>query len=106
MHDGHGTAANSTLEQLARENAQLRTALQTRIVIEQAKGILTERYQLSIEEAFELLRYSTRSHRLEIHALAGAVIHNRESPPEIEHGLRRQERWRRSPVATTGERLD
>jgi AmiR/NasT family two-component response regulator len=62
---------------------QLEHALRTRIVIEQAKGVLAERFALDIEEAFELLRRAARSHRMKIHTLASQVVQSRETPPEI-----------------------
>jgi AmiR/NasT family two-component response regulator len=69
------------------ENSQLRTALTSRIVIEQAKGILSERFDLKLDEAFELLRRSARSSRCRIHELATDVTARRETPPEIERLL-------------------
>jgi hypothetical protein len=58
---------------LRRENEQLRTALATRIVIEQAKGMLAERFEIHVDEAFERLRHQARSHRMKLHVLAAAV---------------------------------
>ena len=72
--------ASSLLEQ----NAQLRTALESRIVIEQAKGVLAERFGLGVDEAFGILRRSARNHRMSIHALAAQVVASRRTPPEIE----------------------
>lgn len=63
--------------------AQLEQALRTRIVIEQAKGILAERFELDVEEAFALLRSAARSHRMKIHALAAEVVESRETPRAI-----------------------
>jgi GAF domain-containing protein len=40
----------------------LRTALTSRVVVEQAKGFLRERLDVSVEDAFELLRSYARSH--------------------------------------------
>jgi AmiR/NasT family two-component response regulator len=72
------------LRVLERENQQLRRALASRIVIEQAKGILAERFRLDLETSFELLRGAARSHRLRIHELAAAVTTAPTTPEEIE----------------------
>lgn len=54
--------------------AQLQHALDSRIVIEQAKGVLSERLRISIDEAFELLRGAARSNRVKVHELARAIV--------------------------------
>jgi AmiR/NasT family two-component response regulator len=69
---------------LLEQNGQLRTALHSRIVIEQAKGVLAERFDLDVDEAFGILRRAARNNRTSIHALAGRVVATRETPPEIE----------------------
>jgi GAF domain-containing protein len=51
----------------------LRTALTSRVRIEQAKSILAERYGVSIDEAFELLRTHARSHHLRLTEVASGV---------------------------------
>ena len=61
-------------EALRRENDQLRTALATRIVIEQAKGMLAQRFDLDVDEAFERLRREARNRRMKLHVLAAAVV--------------------------------
>ena len=71
------------LQRLRVENAQLTQALESRIVIEQAKGVLRERYGLSLDAAFELLRHAARSNRMNIHALASKVVSTPETPPEF-----------------------
>jgi hypothetical protein len=90
-HDGHPVLVPPDevwrLELLERENAQLREALSSRIVIEQAKGVLAERYRLELVQAFELLRGAARSNRMPIHALATAVTTGRNTPAEIEAAL-------------------
>ena len=54
--------------------AQLQTALVSRLVIEQAKGMLAERHGLAIEEAFLVLRRVARSARQTIHEVAAEVV--------------------------------
>jgi AmiR/NasT family two-component response regulator len=63
--------------------AQLQTALDTRVVIEQAKGILAERHGLELDEAFQLLRRAARSNRLKIRELAARIRPGCETPPEL-----------------------
>src|SRR3989442_1484019 len=68
---------------LADENAHLQRALDSRVVIEQAKGVLAERFAVDVHEAFRLLRVSARSNRIQLHDLAARVVESRETPPEI-----------------------
>lgn len=66
------------LEALRTENDQLRTALLTRIVIEQAKGMVAERLDVEVDAAFERLRREARNRRMKLHALAAAVVAREE----------------------------
>jgi hypothetical protein len=78
------TSALVALVDLLRErNLQLERALESRIVIEQAKGVLVERLSLSPNEAFEILRRAARTQRRRIHLLAAEVIASRETPAVI-----------------------
>ena len=52
---------------------QLQHALNSRIVIEQAKGVLAERLHLPIEDAFAVLRGYARDNNLKLAAVADAV---------------------------------
>jgi transcriptional regulator with GAF, ATPase, and Fis domain len=54
--------------------AQLQTALVTRVVIEQAKGILAERGALTIDDAFQVLRKYARDHNLRLHDVARGIV--------------------------------
>lgn len=56
-----------------READQLQTALHSRVAIEQAKGILAEHGDLSMDDAFQALRAYSRNHNLTLHATARAV---------------------------------
>src|SRR5436190_17312713 len=86
-----------------RERAtQLQAALDSRVVIEQAKGMLRERLGLSAEGAFELLRAAARSHRVKLSCLAADVVSSFATPepivriiglhPEIFEVMSREER--------------
>lgn len=70
---------------LARRAAQLQEALDSRIVIEQAKGVLAERYAISADEAFVLLRSAARFNRVKLHTLAAEVVSSRTTPAAFEH---------------------
>lgn len=72
------------------ERAQLRRALESRIAIEQAKGMLAERLRLPIDDAFALLRRASRDHGLRLHDLAGRVVAEPETPVEIVAALGRE----------------
>lgn len=62
------------LEELEEENAHLRTALETRIVIEQAKGALSARTGTTPDVAFELMRGLARSQRRDLHEFAAEIV--------------------------------
>ena len=71
------------LEQLRARVAQLEHALQSRIMIEQAKGVLAERWGVSVDEAFDRLRKAARCNRMKLHELAVAVVASPTTPPEL-----------------------
>jgi GAF domain-containing protein len=54
--------------------SQLETALESRIVIEQAKGIVAERSHVSIDTAFTLLRTYARAHNALLSQTASEII--------------------------------
>jgi GAF domain-containing protein len=55
-------------------NSQLSHALESRVVIEQAKGVLCERAGLTMEEAFTRMRQHARSHNLTLASVAAGVV--------------------------------
>jgi hypothetical protein len=67
-----------------RERAeQLQGALESRIVIEQAKGMLRERLGLPIDLAFELLRTAARNCGQKLHVLAADVVASFATPEPV-----------------------
>ena len=92
---GEATAAIGRLlavtEATYQRRAQLEEALRSRIAIEQAKGIVAERYGLELEEAFRVIRGAARSNRMKLHDLVRAIHPGTSTPPELraileEHG--------------------
>jgi len=81
---GESTALVREVERLRVENLQLAHALESRVVIEQAKGVLLERYGLTLDAAFELLRQAARSNRMDIHELARKVVSGPATPREFD----------------------
>jgi GAF domain-containing protein len=67
-------------------NEQLTTALSSRIVIEQAKGMIAERQRLPIDQAFHQLRKHARNHNLRLGELARQIVTGVISPGEIGPG--------------------
>ena len=55
-------------------NQQLQNALNSRVVIEQAKGVVAEREHLNMEQAFSVLRNHARNRNLRLVDVAQAVI--------------------------------
>jgi len=66
-----GTRALRRQEKLA---AQLQHALNSRVVIEQAKGVLAERLGLTMMAAFSALRTYARSHNTRVSELAVSIV--------------------------------
>ncbi|WP_051833694.1 GAF and ANTAR domain-containing protein [Streptomyces sp. NRRL S-646] len=63
-----------TLEQSHVENTQLETALTSRVLIEQVKGVLAERWNTSVDDAFAAFRSYARDHHLRLADLATRII--------------------------------
>lgn len=74
-------------ERTVREGAllaeQLQSALNSRVLLEQAKGVLSERAGISVDNAFTLMRSHARRNRQQLGVIAGAVINGTIAASEL-----------------------
>jgi len=64
-------------------NEQLKTALTSRIVVEQAKGVLAQYHGISVDAAFDQLRRYARAHNLRLANVARQLATRRLDPATI-----------------------
>ncbi|MFC6160180.1 GAF and ANTAR domain-containing protein [Kribbella jiaozuonensis] len=69
-----GLLHERTLRQAEVLSEQLQSALNSRVLLEQAKGVLSERAQIDVDEAFRLLRTYARRNHQQLGTVATAVI--------------------------------
>lgn len=65
-------------------NEQLTHALNSRVIIEQAKGMVAERLNLDMERSFTALRNHARNHNLRLADVANAVIAGTIAPATLD----------------------
>jgi AmiR/NasT family two-component response regulator len=77
-------------------NDQLQTALNSRVILEQAKGVLSQRGGLDMDRSFDVLRRYARHNNLRLTDVARAVV-RRELPAQrlLDHADGQQHRPRR-----------
>jgi GAF domain-containing protein len=74
-------AGNTHAYQSARDMADnLEIALDTRAVIDQAKGVLIERYKLTPDQAFQLLAQASMKANRKVRDIADHLVHTGEFP--------------------------
>ncbi|MFI9229922.1 GAF and ANTAR domain-containing protein [Streptomyces rimosus] len=73
-------AQSTALDELRHLADQLRQALANRVVIEQAKGVISGVRQVSVDEAFDQLRQHARYHQAKLQDTAREVVRTRHSP--------------------------
>jgi hypothetical protein len=71
--------------------SQLQGALNSRIVIEQAKGIVAERRHVDMDQAFAALRSYARSNRTQLSEVARAIIDHSLAPADLNIPAARQD---------------
>jgi GAF domain-containing protein len=64
-------------------SAQLEFALESRVAIEQAKGIVAEHNHVSVDKAFEVIRTFTRDHNRLLSETARQIIDGTLSPADL-----------------------
>jgi GAF domain-containing protein len=74
-----GLLQHRTIRQRTIVTEQLQTALNSRILIEQAKGVIAERHNLHMNQSFDLLRAPARSSNRSLSDLACAVVDGSET---------------------------
>ncbi|MHA6757004.1 GAF domain-containing protein [Streptacidiphilus sp. PAMC 29251] len=67
------------------ERGQLQYALSSRVVLEQVKGQLAERWHLSVDEAFTAFRTYARSHHHQLARLARQIADDQFDTDQIPH---------------------
>ena len=67
-------------DSLRMQIAQLEHALSARVVIEQAIGVVAQRFGLAPREAFDRLRKSARGRGQRVHDLAGSLVRSARDP--------------------------
>lgn len=80
---------NRAIEESHRISEQLQEALNSRITIEQAKGMIAEHASCGMDEAFESLRRHARSRRARLSVVAAALVNGDVRPEEIRAAVRR-----------------
>ena len=88
-----------------RKVSQLQSALDSRVIIEQAIGILAERFDLPFADAFEVLRAAARNSRREVRAVAEELRASRETPIAISDVLASEPGPQLSSVVESAEAL-
>jgi len=64
----------SKLRQHEQLSEQLQHALESRVVIEQAKGITAQQQGITVDQAYQRMRRHARSHNASLRAVAEAIV--------------------------------
>jgi GAF domain-containing protein len=64
----------SVVQEQAELNSQLQKALDSRIIIEQAKGVVANHHRISVDAAFQRLREYARAHNATVRAVAESIV--------------------------------
>jgi GAF domain-containing protein len=64
----------SKLRQQEQLSEQLQQALESRVIIEQAKGITSQQHSVTVDEAFQLIRKHARNNHASLRVVAEAIV--------------------------------
>jgi hypothetical protein len=81
-----GILQRRTVHRSALLAEQLQFALNSRVVIEQAKGVIAERHKVGMHLAFEALRRTARDGNLKLTDAANAVVRGEIDPQPVSGG--------------------
>jgi GAF domain-containing protein len=90
-----GILQERTVRQQSDLSIQLQGALNSRIAVEQAKGIVAERLKVDMDTAFGMIRNHARNHAAPLSAVANALVRGSlgaaelDSPPKGRRGAER-----------------
>jgi AmiR/NasT family two-component response regulator len=73
--NGHGL--------LALDAIQLRTVLENRVVIQQAKGMLAERLRVTLEESSAFMRTAARAQGMNLGQLATEIVQSLKTQADV-----------------------
>jgi transcriptional regulator with GAF, ATPase, and Fis domain len=90
---------NKATKEAVAVNEQLQRALDSRIALEQAKGILAERLHVGMADAFTELRQYGRDHNLPLSEVANAVVRGTLTLSAVTRSNTAAERERPAPPA-------
>jgi GAF domain-containing protein len=82
MAGGYMIHANRADEEKARSEVNLKRALESRVVIGQATGILMAQHRISAESSFDLLRCTSQARNVKLRAIAAQIVESGALPTE------------------------
>lgn len=80
VRDVHPAPAGGTVAEVPSAQADIAAAMERRVVIGEAKGILMERFDLDRDEAFALLSRRSQERNVKLHDLAHELVRTRQVP--------------------------
>jgi transcriptional regulator with GAF, ATPase, and Fis domain len=78
-----GILQERAIHQARDRSSQLQVALESRVLIEQAKGVVAEHIQITVDEAFTMLRGFARGHNRLLSQVAAEVVEGSLGPEEL-----------------------